>query len=37
MPALVDIGVGALILSCAFLLTMVGMKLFKDVTKDDKK
>lgn len=36
MPILVDIAVGALVLSCAFFLVMVGVKLFKEITKDDK-
>jgi hypothetical protein len=36
MPILVDIAVGSLVLACAFMLVMVGVKLFKEITKDDK-
>jgi len=34
MPLLVDIGVGAVLIACALLLVSVGLKIFKELTKD---
>lgn len=35
MIALVDLGIGALILGCAFVLVVIGLKLAKEFTKKD--